>query len=65
MLLIPALGKQRQTDHCEFQASLVYIESSRTTRTVTQRKPVSKNQDKKKKKEKRKEKKKEKERRKE
>ena len=25
--LIPALGRQRQADHCEFKASLVYIQS--------------------------------------
>ena len=28
MLLIPALGRQRQVDLCEFEASLVYIMSS-------------------------------------
>jgi hypothetical protein len=39
--LIPALRRQRQADHCEFKASLVYRVSSRTTRT-TQRNPVSK-----------------------
>ena len=39
--LIPALGRQRQVDLCEFKASLVYRESSRTARTVTQRNPVS------------------------
>jgi hypothetical protein len=37
---IPALWKQRQEDLCEFEASLVYKESSRTARTVTQRNPV-------------------------
>ena len=30
--LIPALGRQRQADLCEFEASLVYRESSRTAR---------------------------------
>ena len=35
--LIPALGGQKQVDFCEFKASLVYIVSSRTARTVTQR----------------------------
>jgi hypothetical protein len=40
--LIPALWRQRQEDLYEFEASLVYKVSSRTTlRTVTQRKPVS------------------------
>jgi hypothetical protein len=29
MPLIPALGKQSQVDLCEFEASLVYIVSSR------------------------------------
>ena len=29
--LIPALGRQRQEDFCEFKASLVYRASSRTT----------------------------------
>jgi hypothetical protein len=37
---IPALGRQRQADS-EFQASLVYKESSRTVRAL-QRNPVSK-----------------------
>lgn len=36
MPLIPALGRQKQADLCEFEASLIYIESSRTTR-ATQR----------------------------
>ena len=40
--LIPALGRQRQTDLCEFEASLVYTVSSRTAR-ATQRNSVSKN----------------------
>jgi hypothetical protein len=34
MPLIPVLGKQRQENLCEFKASLVYIESSRTTRAT-------------------------------
>ena len=42
MILIPALMRQRQVDICEFEASLVYRENSRTVRT-TQRNPVSKN----------------------
>ena len=43
MPLIPALGRQRQTDWIsEFKASLVYIVSSRTA-WATQRKPVLKN----------------------
>jgi hypothetical protein len=29
-LLISALGRQKHTDLCEFEASLLYIESSRT-----------------------------------
>ena len=41
MPLIPALGRQRQVDLCEFEASLVYRVSSRTAR-ATQRNPVSK-----------------------
>ena len=43
--LIPALGKQRQVDLCEFEASLVYRASSRTARAI-QRNPVSKKQNK-------------------
>ena len=43
--LIPALGRPRQADLCEFEASLVYRVSSRTARD-TQRNPVSKNQNK-------------------
>jgi hypothetical protein len=42
------LGRQRQADLCEFKASLVYRESSRTAR-VTQRNPVLKNKKKEKK----------------
>ena len=38
--LLPALGRQRQEDLCELEASLVYKESSRTAR-VTQENPVS------------------------
>ena len=33
--LIPALRRQRQTDLCEFEASLVHKVSSRTARTIT------------------------------
>ena len=43
MHLIPALGRQRQVDLSEFEASLVYRVSSRRARAVTQRNPVSKN----------------------
>ena len=32
MPLIPALGRQRQVDLCEFKASLVYRACSRTAR---------------------------------
>ena len=42
--LIPALRRQRQVDLCELEASLVYKESSRTARAITQRGHVSKNQ---------------------
>jgi len=41
MSLIPVLGRQRQVDLCEFEASLLYRMSSKTART-TQRNPVSK-----------------------
>ena len=34
MLLILALGRQRQADLCEFEASLVYRVSSRTARML-------------------------------
>jgi hypothetical protein len=37
----PRTWEQRQPDHCEFEASLVYRVSSRTAR-ATQRKPASK-----------------------
>ena len=37
-----ALGRQRQADLYKFKASLVYKVSSRKTRAVTQRNPVSK-----------------------
>ena len=40
--LIPVLGRQRQEDLSEFNASLVYKANSRTARTVTLRNPVSK-----------------------
>jgi hypothetical protein len=42
MPLILTLRRQRQADLCEFEASLVYRASSRTGRTVVQRKPDSK-----------------------
>jgi hypothetical protein len=41
-LSVPALGRQRQVDLCELEASLVYKVSSRTARAVTQRNFVSK-----------------------
>ena len=37
--MIPALGRQRQEDLCEFEASLAYRISCRTAR-ATQRNPV-------------------------
>ena len=40
--IILALGMQRQVDDCEFEASLIYRVSSRTTK-ATQRNPVFKN----------------------
>ena len=40
--LITALGRQRQTDLCKFETSLVYKANSRTARAVTQRNPVLK-----------------------
>ena len=43
--IIPALGRQRQVNLCEFEASLVYRASSRASR-ATQRNPVSKQQEK-------------------
>jgi hypothetical protein len=42
MPLIPALGKQRQVDLCEFKPILVYRVSSKTDK-ATQRNPVSQN----------------------
>ena len=42
MLLISALRSKKQADLCEFEANLVYKVSFRTSRTVTQRNPVSK-----------------------
>jgi hypothetical protein len=45
MSLIPACGRQRQVDLCEFGASLVYRARSRTARTM-QRDPFSKNKNK-------------------
>ena len=40
--LVPALGRQRRTDLCEIEASLVYRVSSRTVRAIW-RSPVSTN----------------------
>ena len=37
--MIPALGRQRQVDLCEFKVSLVYKVSSRTAKAI-QRNPV-------------------------
>ena len=39
---IPALRRQRQVDLCEFKAGLVFSESFRTARAVTQKNLVSK-----------------------
>ena len=39
--LIPAFGRQRQVDLCEFEVSLVYKVSSKTGSKATQRNPVS------------------------
>ena len=39
MFLIPALGRQRQVDVCQFKASLVYIMSSRTAKATHRDKP--------------------------
>ena len=44
--LIPALRRQRQADLSVFEASLVHKMDSRTSRTVTQRNPVSQKQNK-------------------
>lgn len=40
--LIPALKRHMQTDLCESEASLIYLVSSKTARSVTQRNPVLK-----------------------
>ena len=40
MPLIPALGRKRQEDLCEFEVSLVYRVSSRTGSKATQRNPA-------------------------
>jgi hypothetical protein len=53
MPLIPALGRQRQADFSEFEASLVYRVSSWTARAI-QRNPVLKKPKREKKKKKRK-----------
>ena len=45
--LIPTFKRQRQTDYCEFKASLVYKVNSKTSGTVCQRNSVlKKNQNK-------------------
>ena len=59
--MIPALGRQRQADLCEFETSLVYRASSMTGSKATQRNSVSKIQ-KEREKERKKERKKERER---
>ena len=43
MPLISALGRQRQMDFCEFEASLVYKVSARTAR-ATQRETLTLNE---------------------
>jgi hypothetical protein len=43
MPLIPALGRQKQAELCEFEASLAYRASSRTAK-ATYRNPVLKKQ---------------------
>jgi hypothetical protein len=42
MLLVSALGRQKQVDFCDFQGSLVYGVNSRTAR-ATLRNPILKN----------------------
>ena len=44
--LIPALGKERQTDFCEFKASLVYRASSRTGSKATEKPCLQKQKEK-------------------
>jgi hypothetical protein len=44
MPLILALGRQKEADLLEFEASLVYRMSSRTARAVKQRNSILKNQ---------------------
>ncbi|EGW15228.1 hypothetical protein I79_024235 [Cricetulus griseus] len=44
MPVILALGRQRQVNLCEFEASMVNRASSSTAKTVTQRNPVWKKQ---------------------
>ena len=41
--LIPALGRQRQADLCEFETTLVYRASTKTGSKAIQINPVSKN----------------------
>jgi hypothetical protein len=40
----PSTGRQRQADLCEFEASLVYIVSSRTARAIQRNKKTKPNQ---------------------
>jgi hypothetical protein len=64
MPLIPAFGRQRQTDLCEFKVSLIYRASSRTANTIQRNSaptPKRKKERKKRKEKERKEKKKRKE----
>jgi hypothetical protein len=51
MFVMLALGKQRQEDFCDFEASLVYLARSRT-HGITKKNPTSKKKKKKRKKEK-------------
>jgi hypothetical protein len=44
--LILALGRQRRADLCEFEASLIFKDSFRTARAVTQRNSILKNENK-------------------
>ena len=46
MLLILVLGRQRQADLSELEASLFYKPSFRIPRTLSHRKPVAKNKNK-------------------
>ena len=48
MPLIPALGRERQVDLCEFEASLVYRTSSSTVSKATEKPYLEKQTNKKK-----------------